>query len=203
MDYEPVAARPVGVMLVGPDREGSFRVPLLRPAMAMPEGLGRHAAPATKGLVEVRQIIEASLRGDLGERHRRTAHETLGPLEFDLLEVGFQRHANHLVEDVRELGGAQRGHGRKIGTRKALPDVPVEKRADSPHGTSVPGHGERIAQEGRSRSHTLADRLAGERWREPTTKSSPLAPPRWCKVDPLAAPPRPVPPRRCGQVEGT
>ena len=153
MDYEPVAARPVGVMLVGPDREGSFRVPLLRPAMAMPEGLGRHAAPATKGLVEVRQIIEANLRGDLGERHRRTAHETLGPLEFDLLEVGFQRHANHLVEDVGELGGAQRGHGRKIGTRKALPDVPVEKRADSPHGASVPGHGERIAQEGRSRSH--------------------------------------------------
>ena len=44
MDYEPVAARPVGVMLVGPDREGSFRVPLLRPAMAMPEGLGGAAA---------------------------------------------------------------------------------------------------------------------------------------------------------------
>jgi hypothetical protein len=132
--------------------------------MAMPEGLGRHAAPATKGLVEVRQIIEANFRGDLGERHRRTApHETLGPLDFDLLEVGLHRHANHLVEDVRELGGAQRGHGRKIGKRNVLSDVPVEKRADPPHGASVPGHGERIAQEGSSRPHTLADRLEGER----------------------------------------
>jgi hypothetical protein len=135
--------------------------------MAMPEGLGRHAAPATKGLVEVRQIIEASLRGDLGERHRRTAHETLGPPEFDLPEVGFQRHANYLVERVRELGAAQRGHGRKIGKRNALPDVPIEERADPPHGASVPGHGERMAQEGSSRSPTLADRLAGERGWEP------------------------------------
>jgi hypothetical protein len=152
--YLAAAARPRArirrqrtALLVGPDRRGSSRVPLLRPAMAMPEGLGRHAAPATADLVEMSQVIEASLGGDLGKRQRRTEHEALGPLELDLLAVGLQRHANHLVERARELSASQGGHGRKIVERNVLPDVFVEDRADPPYGASVPGHGERIAQE--------------------------------------------------------
>jgi len=86
---------------------------------------------------------------------------------------------------------AQIGHGRKIGNAEALPRVPVEKRGRFAAWHQCAGPGEMIAQEGRSRSPTLADRPSRERCWSP--RPNPMSHPAPLGVNfSTRGPPRPV-----------